>query len=84
MYKNMKIEITDKVHLDSVCAVLKDIGYKKWRWGNFIPSQINTVSLRTIDNGNFTDFRGSQKYDYGYEKVTLADLLKMRDEMVAK
>ena len=30
MYKNMKIEITDEVHLNAVCDVLESMGYKKW------------------------------------------------------
>lgn len=77
MFKSMKIEVKDELHLKTICDILESISYKRIRWGTFDP-----LSLRTWDDGGYTNMRSKQKYDYGYEKVTLTDLLKMRDDTV--
>lgn len=78
MFKNMKIAITDEVHLKAVCEVLESMGYEldvnernpkavcTWTFNNSYDVRVMTVDEMT-----------------GHDKtVTLTDLLRMRDEMV--
>lgn len=72
-FKNMKIAITDEVHLKAVCDVLESMGYV-------------LDAVHEIDNFIHTYKRGCFKGFYSDlhwgEIVTLSDLLRMRDKMV--
>lgn len=78
MYKNMKINITDDVHLRSVCEVLESLGYTN----NFKTKD----SVRTICTWSHNGTYGITGLNTGYcflqDEVNLSDLLRMRDEMV--
>lgn len=78
MYKNMKIAITDDLHLRSVCEVLESLGYTN----NFKTKG----SVRTIctwsHNGTYGITGLNTAYCFLQDEVNLPDLLRMRDEMV--
>ena len=77
-FKNMKIKITDEVHLKAVCEVLESVGYElgvnernpkavcTWAFNNSYDIRVMTVDEMTGHD----------------DEYTLTDLLKMRDEMV--
>ena len=73
MFKNMKIEITDELHLKAVCEVLESMGYHGVR------ANLNSV-LITSEFGKFSavPYCTSELYSL----TTLTDLLKMRDEKI--
>lgn len=76
MYKNMKIAITDEVHLKAVCEVLESMSYKSTGYENDEQNFVYTYE-RGVYHGLF------KKAAHGeFEEVTLTDLLRMRDEMV--
>lgn len=76
MYKNMKISITDEVHLKDVCDVLESMGY--------------VCARKSIAHINMVITSSSEKRYIAIKtesptgNTTLTDLLKMRDEMVKK
>lgn len=73
----MKIAITDEVHLKAVCEVLESIGYKL-----YFESEIRNYVLSYID-GSYAVYESEDTIGIlEYEKKTLTDLLRMRDEMV--
>lgn len=76
-FLNMKISITPEQPLDEVVRELEQRGYKKWRWGGFIVDAFRDCSIRTFDNGTFTDMKSKQVYCYGYKETTLAELKEM-------
>lgn len=75
-FKNMKILVEN--NLDDIVVELERRGYKKFRWGGFIDGRFNNYSIRTIDNGTFTDMKSKQVYCYGYELITLKELREMQ------
>lgn len=75
-FKNMKIAITDEVHLKAVCDVLQSMGYDK-PFQTFDDSEITNVEC--YDNGELAKY-GDDLGDNG-ETVTLTDLLAMRDQL---
>lgn len=77
MKKNMKIAITPEQPLDEVVRELERLGYKKRRWGGFIDERFKDCSIRTFDDGWFTDMKSKQIYAYGYELTTLTQLKEM-------
>lgn len=76
-FKNLKIAITDEAHLKAVCDVLKTMKYRKVR--NAFCEHDNYVVVRS---DGYYEGSISDNYHIGFKKVTLNDLLKMRDEMV--
>jgi len=78
MFKNMKIAITSKKHLNKVYKALSDLGY---------------VLGATLDFEDDDDFKNCCSHDTGiyayychelvgdYEEKTLEDLIQMRDAM---
>lgn len=71
----MKIEVTDEVHLKSVCDVLESMGYYPYQpsmIANFIYTQEDGLYCIGPDCSSSID----------YIVTTLSDLLKMRDDMV--
>lgn len=74
-FKNMKIEITDKVQLKAVCDVLQSMGYDK-PFQVFDDNEIKNVEC--YDDGRLAKY-GFDLGDNG-ETVTLTDLLAMRDK----
>lgn len=79
-FKNMKIAINAEQPLDAVFEELERLGYKKWRWGGFIDERFKDCSIRTFDDGGFTDMKSKQIYAYGYELITLTELRSMNVE----
>lgn len=77
-FKNMKILITPEQQLSEVTEELEQRGYKKCRWGGFIDERFRDCSIRTFENGMFTDMKSKQVYCYGYKEVTLAELKGMK------
>ena len=75
MFKNMKIAITDDVHLRSVCEVLESIGYEQ-EFETSAKQFARTVS--TCVGGLYGVF----SYEAWVYDTTLTDLLRIRDEMV--
>ena len=70
-FKNMKIAITDEVHLKAVCDVLGSMGYsQELRAGE------STKSIESYSDGIYDCYMFSQDSD-----TTLADLLAMRDQI---
>lgn len=77
MFKNMKIEITDENHLNDVCDALRSLGYKTKTNGD-VESDDKLIICQK--NGYFFGWWASNNWSIDY--ATLADLLKIRDEMV--
>ena len=75
MYKNMKIAITDKVHLKAVCEVLESLGYVSEK----NKPENDDKYIIIIDGKYFGWWSGD---NWTIQEVTLTDLLRMRDEMV--
>lgn len=78
MFKNMKIAITDDVHLRSVCEVLETLKYKKKGLFTDIPEP---KFVCACDDGQIMDLHDDPIVGW-YKEVTLSDLLRIRDEMV--
>lgn len=76
-FQNLKIAITPEQPLDEVVRELERLGYKKWRWGGFIDERFKDCSIRTFDNGMFTDMKSKQVYCCGYKETTLTELKEM-------
>lgn len=73
-FQNLKIAITDNDHLKAVCDVLESMGYIKESFFESVDLFIHT-SICGEYCGYISDL-------YWGKEITLADLLKMRDEMV--
>ena len=86
MFKNMKIAITDDVHLRSVCEVLDSMWYE---CGNQYFFDIKNLkdglinSVATYESGSYYLHQNTDiDLIYNCNTVTLSNLLRMRDEMV--
>lgn len=78
-FTNMKIAITDEVHLKAVCDVLESIGYKKDSITDGKKTTVCTwIASKTYDCYDMT----LEQCFHHDEIITLTDLLKMRDDMV--
>jgi hypothetical protein len=75
-FTNMKIKVEG--NLEEIVAELERLGYVKNRWGGFIDDRFLGYSIRTFDNGGYTDMKSLQKYDYRYELTTLSELKAMK------
>lgn len=78
MFKNMKIEINDEVHLNAVCEVLESMGYKKGHSMNY-DGLHEYPAVVAYTNGAYAYYchMGS-----GVDSplITLTDLLALRDK----
>lgn len=74
-FQNLKIAITDEVHLRAVCDVLESMGYK-----NFALDTMDADFIATGDGGLYTGFQKSSYHFINGKSVTLTDLLRMRDK----
>lgn len=75
-FQNLKIAITDEVHLKAVCDVLESMGY---RWCNDAKHNKPTKHIITFSDGLFDYFYGGCRW---YDLTTLTDLLRMRDNQI--
>lgn len=73
-FKNMKIAITDEVHLKAVCDVLESMGYKPYQ-----PSPCNECAYTWDDGFYCLDKHMDSRVIY--DSVTLTELLAMRDQL---
>lgn len=73
MYKNMKIAITDEVHLNAVRDVLESMGYKPYQ-----PS-LNNECVYTWEDGLYCVDKHMESRVI-YKTATLPDLLALRDK----
>lgn len=80
-FKDMKIAITDEVHLKAVCDVLESMGYTKQSvyWDNCIDASI-VCACEDGDMMDFTEWKIGVDALSAYEEVTLTDLLALRDK----
>lgn len=74
-FKNMKIAITDEVHLKAVCDVLGSMGFKCANLGNE-NSGWDVLIYPSIRSWCQSMYSGNL-----YEPATLTDLLAMRDHL---
>lgn len=70
-FKNMKIAITDEVHLKAVCDVLESMGYRK---------DITRGSCFVITH-EYGFYSIHDHHYYFNNETTLTDLLAMRDQL---
>lgn len=77
-FKNMKIAITDEVHLKAVCDVLESMGYRKGAL--YVNMGQNLTILATYKGGEFLQYCHKKAAKY-HEPATLTDLLAMRDQI---
>ena len=77
-FKNMKIAITDEVHLKAVCEVLESMGYEQ---DDITYDKVITVCTWSLSR-TYDCYNMDLVCHYHDEIVTLTDLLKMRDDMV--
>lgn len=73
-FKNMKIEITDEVHLKAVCDVLESMGYSYWG----VDKNDKWIGTSFKDK-QFTAFP-TDVFLNDVVLITLTDLLAMRDK----
>lgn len=80
-FQNLKIAITDEVHLKAVCDVLESMGYK-----SDTRSKNKIACIYTWDIGSY-DVASKMivdslpnDFDDGHKQATLTDLLKMHDD----
>lgn len=73
-FQNLKISITDEVHLKAVCDVLESMGYD-----NFALDTMDADFIATGDGGLYTGFKKSSYNFINGRQATLTDLLQMRD-----
>lgn len=78
-FQNLKIAITDAVHLKAVCDVLDSMGYTKSSASIIYPW---TKELICREFGLYYNRAYLNNYADTYKKVTLTDLLRMRDTQV--
>lgn len=74
-FQNLKISITDEVHLKAVCDVLESMGY--YYEPEFSTKSKNIGQVLTWDDGAYHLQKGGSQLIS--KQATLADLLKMRD-----
>lgn len=77
-FKNMKIAITDEVHLKAVCDVLESVGvtHDIEMSGN----QGTVAAIGVWDDMTYCTYKTIESVD-GFLEVTLTDLLAMRDQL---
>ena len=73
-FQNLKISITDEVHLKAVCDVLESMGYK------YISKRSQSNYVYTFIDGTYLVDMNWQPAFSGIPYSTLTDLLKMRDK----
>lgn len=82
-FQNLKIAITDEVHLKAVCDVLESMGYKNEQFDFPITNHRGASSFKSIacyERGVYFLHKLDASQINLWEVTTLTDLLKMRDE----
>lgn len=85
-FQNLKIAITDNDHLKAVCDVLESMRYECgnpyfFNIENLIDGWVKSIAAYTT--GSYFLHKNLDAEDiFNCDEVQLADLLKMRDEMV--
>lgn len=74
MFKNMKIEINDEVHLNAVCEVLESMGYRACYMTNRKAKSVCCYVL-----GHFNSYMSAVE-EFDGILVSLTDLLALHDK----
>lgn len=84
-FQNLKIAITDEVHLKAVCDVLESMGYKNDQFGFPVQNHRDIKQFQSVacyQQGKYSVCKLNVGWINFCELVTLTDLLKMRDNQI--
>ena len=82
-FQNLKISITDEVHLKAVCDVLESMGYKNKQFDFPIENHRDIKQFKSVacyQSGGYSVYKLGVEWINFCEPATLTDLLKMRDK----
>lgn len=84
-FQNLKIAITDEVHLKAVCDVLESMGYKNEQFDFHIQNHRDIKQFQSVacyEHGVYCVHKLDVNWINFCELATLTDLLKMRDNQI--